>query len=79
MTKNVIDTLDENDFENLLNNTFVESNSDFIKYIENNFVRGKHNLKQNDEWIAKNVFNKTIVELQKISKFKHDQEKYKNS
>lgn len=79
MTKNVIDTLDENDFENLLNDTFVESNSDFIKYIENNFVSGKHNLKQNDEWIAKNVFNKTIVELQKISKFKHEQERYKNS
>lgn len=79
ITDSVVEDLDENDFENLLNDTFVEDNSDFIKYIENNFVKGKHNLEKDDEWIAEKVFNKTIVELQKISKFKQEQEKYDNS
>lgn len=79
ITQNVLDELDENEFENLLSDTFEENNIEFIKYIENNYVRGSHKLDYEDNWIAKNVFNKLIIELQKINRFKIEQEKFANS
>lgn len=78
ITREVIEEIDDNDFYNLLSDTFEEHNTDFINYIKNSFIKGKTNLEcdeEQEEWLAKKVFNTLIVELQKINEYIQAKEK----